>query len=142
MNEINNDDEYNKDNILQLKDNRNENEKVNEGNIKVNNITMKKVDDNFSNAQKVILTNDNKVTKEEKKEIEKKNTEKSIKEIQEIKSNNSQESEEVKKKKATKKLRTQSTKAPPGMLKKKKGENTEKKKSGLFLCCIPRSSGD
>ena len=35
MNEINNDDEYNKDNILQLKDNRIENEKKNEGNIKV-----------------------------------------------------------------------------------------------------------
>ncbi len=102
MNEINNDDEYNKDNILQLKDNRIENEKENEGNIKVNNITMKKVDDNFSNAQKVILTNENKITNEEKKEIEKKNTEKSIKEIQEIKSNNSQESEEVKKKKQQK----------------------------------------
>ena len=102
MNEINNDDEYNKDNILQLKDNRIENDKENEGNIKVNNITMKKVDDNFSNAQKEILTNENKITNEEKKEIEKKNTEKRIKEIQEIKSNNSQESEEVKKKKQQK----------------------------------------
>ena len=57
MNEINNDDEYNTNNILKLKDNRNENEKVNEGNIKVNNITMIKVDDNCSNAQKVIITN-------------------------------------------------------------------------------------
>ena len=93
MNEINNDDEYNTNNILKLKDNRNENEKVNEGNIKVNNITMKKVDENFSNAQKVIITNDNKIINEEKKEIEKKNTEKSIKEIQEIKSNNSKDSE-------------------------------------------------
>ena len=92
MNEINNDDEYNTNNILKLKDNRNENEKVNEGNIKVNNITMKKVDENFSNAQKVIITNDNKIINEEKKEIEKKNTEKSIKEIQEIKSNNSKNS--------------------------------------------------
>ena len=99
MNEINNDDEYNTNNILKLKDNRNENEKVNEGNIKVNNITMKKVDENFSNAQKVIITNDNKIINEEKKEIEKKDTEKSIKEIQEIKSNNSKESDETKKKK-------------------------------------------
>ena len=133
MNEINNDDEYNTNNILKLKDNRNENEKVNEGNIKVNNITMKKVDENFSNAQKIIITNDNKIINEEKKEIEKKNTEKSIKEIQEIKSNNSKDSEELKKKKHQKKLRTQSTRAPPKMLKKKKGKNKEKKK-WLFLC--------
>ena len=32
---------------------------------------MKKVDESFSNGQKVIITNDNKITKE-KKEIEKK----------------------------------------------------------------------
>ena len=50
----------------------------------------------------------------------------------------SEESDKVNKKKvkSKKQLRTQSTKAPPGMLKK----NKEKKKSGLFLCCIPRSS--
>ena len=45
---------------------------MNEENIKVNNITMKKVDENFSNAQKVIITNDNKIINKEKKEIEKK----------------------------------------------------------------------
>jgi hypothetical protein len=54
------------------------------GNIKVNNITMKKVDENFSNAQKVIITNDNKIINKEKKEIEK-NTGGSVGEIQEIK---------------------------------------------------------
>ena len=33
---------------------------------------MKKVDENFSNEQKVIITNDNKIINKEKKEIEKK----------------------------------------------------------------------
>ena len=119
MNEINNDDEYNTNNILKLKDNRNENEKVNEGNIKVNNITMKKVDENFSNAQKVIITNDNKIINEEKKEIEKKNTEKSIKEIQEIKSNNSKDSEELKKKNI-KKIKNSKYKSTSWNVKEKK----------------------
>ena len=40
---------------------------MNEGNIKVNNITIKKVDESFSNGQKVIITNDNKIINKEKK---------------------------------------------------------------------------
>ena len=61
--------------------------------------------------------------KEEKKRNWTKNTEKSIKEI---KSKNSKDSEELKKK-TSRKLRTQNTRAPLWMLKKKKGENKEKK---------------
>ena len=136
MNEINNDDEneFNKGNLLILNYNKNQKDNENEENMRVNNITFKKVDENFSNAQKVEINSN--------KGDEKNNTEKSIKEIQEVKSIFSEESDKLNKKKDTskKKLRTQSTKAPPGMLKKNKDEKKGKKKSGLFLCCIPRSS--
>lgn len=95
-----------------------------QGNVMVNHISIKKVEQNFNNAQRIEVENINskgdiESIKEEKKEnLESKNEE------QEEKKNIHSEQKK-------KKLRVQRTKAPPALLKKKN------KGSGLFFCCIP-----
>ena len=91
-----------------------------QGNVMVNHISIKKVEQNFNTAQKIELNSQHSKSKEE---IE------SVKE--EVKEEEDKKSEEQPKKK--KKLRVQRTKAPPELLKQK----NKHKGGGLCFCCIP-----
>lgn len=91
-----------------------------QGNVMVNHISIKKVEQNFNTAQKIELNSQHSKSKEE---IE------SVKE--EVKEEEDKKSEEKPKKK--KKLRVQRTKAPPELLKQK----NKHKGGGLCFCCIP-----
>ena len=91
-----------------------------QGNVMVNHISIKKVEQNFNSAQKIELNSQHSKSKEE---IE------SVKE--EVKEEEDKKSEEKPKKK--KKLRVQRTKAPPELLKQK----NKHKGGGLCFCCIP-----
>ena len=91
-----------------------------QGNVMVNHISIKKVEQNFNTAQKIELNSQHSKSKEE---IE------SVKE--EVKEEEDMKSEEKPKKK--KKLRVQRTKAPPELLKQK----NKHKGGGLCFCCIP-----
>ena len=91
-----------------------------QGNVMVNHISIKKVEQNFNTAQKIELNSQHSKSKEE---IE------SVKE--EVKEEEDKKSEEKPIKK--KKLRVQRTKAPPELLKQK----NKHKGGGLCFCCIP-----
>ena len=91
-----------------------------QGNVMVNHISIKKVEQNFNTAQKIELNSQHSKSKEE---IE------SVKE--EVKEEEDKKTEEKPKKK--KKLRVQRTKAPPELLKQK----NKHKGGGLCFCCIP-----
>ena len=91
-----------------------------QGNVMVNHISIKKVEQNFNTAQKIELNSQHSKSKEE---IE------SVKE--EVKEEEDKKSEQKPKKK--KKLRVQRTKAPPELLKQK----NKHKGGGLCFCCIP-----
>ena len=91
-----------------------------QGNVMVNHISIKKVEQNFNTAQKIELNSQHSKSKEE---IE------SVKE--EVKEEEDKKSEEKPIKK--KKLRVQRTKAPPELLKQK----NKHKGGGLCFCRIP-----
>ena len=92
-----------------------------QGNVMVNHISIKKVEQNFNTAQKIELNSQHSKSKEEIESVKEE-----VKEEEEDK-----KSEEKPKKK--KKLRVQRTKAPPELLKQKH----KHKGGGLFFCCIP-----
>ena len=91
-----------------------------QGNVMVNHISIKKVEQNFNTAQKIELNSQHSKSKEEIESVKK-----------EVKEEEDKKSEEKPKKK--KKLRVQRTKAPPELLKQK----NKHKGGGLFFCCIP-----
>lgn len=91
-----------------------------QGNVMVNHISIKKVEQNFNTAQKIELNSQHSKSKEENESVK-----------EEVKEEEDKKSEEKPKKK--KKLRVQRTKAPPELLKQK----NKHKGGGLCFCCIP-----
>ena len=110
-----------------------------EQNMTINNITIKKVNQNFQNVDKLVIKNPPKTNtileenEDEKKEEQSKQNEENIEaNINKDKPKNKKQS----------RLRAQRTKAPKKYLQEKEKEKNKKSLFGIFACCLANSGNN